>query len=327
MRGINRRKFLFTSGALLAGPLSVLAQQPGRIYRIGIPLIPPRASVSPEYAPFEQALRDLGYTLGKNLAIDYRSADGKPERIPEIVQEIVRNKPDVIVTGIDPVTLAAKAATKTIPIVMWLGFDVVGRSVVASLASPGGNVTGLTIDVGPETYTKRIEQLKEILPSLARVAYLVSPAYYNPAFEASETRVGSDLGVKVIHVTLTDDFERAFAAAAQERADALIISTSSTHYERRAELVALAAKYRLPASYTLRQFVDAGGLISYGPNIADLARRAAGYVDKILKGAKPADLPVERPIKFELFINLKTANALGLTIPPSLLLQADKVIE
>lgn len=327
MGQLRRRRFLLASGALLAAPSSLLAQQSGRIYRIGFPWALPLKSGAEFYAAFEKRLRELGYTPGKNIVIDRRSAEGKSERVPEIVRQIVRAKPDVIVAGRNVTIRAAKAATKTIPIVMVWGIDVVRSGLVASLARPGGNVTGLTFNVGPESYSKRIEQLKEILPSLARVGYLVSPVMFDRDMEADLKRVGSALGVEIIHLDLTDDFERSFATAAQNRVDALLIITSVEHFNRGAELVGLAAKYRLPASYSARQLVGAGGLMSYGANVLDLLRRAVGYVDKILKGAKPADLPVERPTKLELFINLKTAKALGLTIPQSLLLEADRVIE
>ena len=279
-------------------------------------------------AALRQGLSELGYIEGKTIAIEFRTAEGRSERIPELVAELVGLKVEVLLTGSSPGALAAKKATGTIPIVM-VATDPVGLGLVDSLARPGGNVTGLSY-FNEAILAKRLEMLRELLPELARVAVLRNPTVAAHATFWTETEVAArKLGVtlQALDVRGPDDFEAAFAAAGQGNAQALIAFDDGLTIAYRPRIVALAASSRLPAIYGLREFPDDGGLISYGPNFADLTRRSATYVDKILKGAKPSDLPVEQPTKIDLVINRKTANALGLTVPPTLLTVADEVIE
>lgn len=277
---------------------------------------------------FRNGLVELGYVEGRNISIEYRHAEGKLERLPDLAAELVRRKVDVIVAAGLPAARAAKQATMTIPIVM-TGGDPVRTGLVASLARPGGNVTGLA-DATVEVSTKRLELLKEIVPTLSRVAILWNAANPTNPFQVRDTQaVAPALGVTVhpVEVDGVDDFQRAFAAIARDRADGLLVPGHPMFYSHRKRLTDLAAKSRLPTMYSRRDYAEDGGLIAYGDNFADMYRRLAAYVDKILKGVKPADLPIEQSTKFELVINRKTAKALGLTIPPSLLLRADQVIE
>jgi putative ABC transport system substrate-binding protein len=267
---------------------------------------------------------------GENLVIERRWAEGRVERFPSLAAELVRLKVEVIVAGPTPPAVAAKNATGTIPIVMWGVGDPVGQGLVASLARPGGNVTGLSFSVGWETFGKGLELLKETVPKVRRVAVLSNPANASHALAIENVKVAArSLGVQLqlLEARGPEEFEGAFAAMAKERVAALLVPTDPVFFLHRARLAELAAKNRLPSVHSLREYVEAGGLMSYGPSLLDLLRRAATFVDKILKGAKPADLPVEQPTKFELVINLKTAKALGLTIPQSLLLRTDQVIE
>jgi len=328
---MDRRTFLAGTGAmLLAAPLAAGAQQPAKVPRIGYlsPLSPPADSIRIE--AFRQGLRDLGYVEGQNIAIEYRYAEGRFDRLPDLAAELVRLKVEVIVAASTPGILAAKNATSTIPIVMTLSADPVPTGLVSSLARPGGNITGLSLLSG-ELNQKRLELLKEVVPNLSRVAALWNPA--NPAsrFQLKETEAAARvLGVQLqpLEVRGPDpDFEGAFQAATRGRAGALITPDDLLIFIHRTRIVDFAAKKRLPAMHGFRELADAGGLMSYTANRPHLFRGAAMYVDKILKGAKPADLPVEQPTKFELVINLKTAKALGLTIPPSLLGRADEVIQ
>ena len=264
--------------------------------------------------------------------IEYRDAEGKLERLPALAAELVALKVDVIVAAGTPAALAAKQATRTLPIVFAAAADPVASGLVTSLARPGGNVTGLSI-LAPELVGKCLEQLKQAVPGVSRVAVLWQPGGLGERTEKDMLK-GAEVAARALGVRLQfveargpADFDRAFSDMTRARAGALTVLASAMFFSERRRLVDLAAKNRLPAVYPLREFVDAGGLMSYGPNLADLFRRAATYVDKILKGAKPGDLPVEQPTKFELVINLKTAKALGLTIPPSLLQRADQVIE
>ncbi len=328
----TRREFVGTlAGGLLAAPLAAEAQQAAKVPRIG--LMATNLAASPHLPEaFRQGLRDLGYVEGRNLVIEYRDAEGKLERLPALAVELVALKVDVILVGGTPQTLAAKRATRTIPIVFAAAADPVGSGLVASLARPGGNVTGLSVLI-PELVGKNLEQLKQAVPEVSRIAALWQPGGYPERTEKDVLKeaevAGRALGVRLQFVEARGpaDFDRAFSEMTRARADALTVLSSNMLLTERTRLVDLAAKNRLPAVYTSREFVDAGGLMSYGPNFADMFRRAASYVDKILKGAKPADLPVEQPTKFELVINLKTAKALGLTIPQSLLQRADQVIE
>jgi putative ABC transport system substrate-binding protein len=314
---------------LLALCLSAEAQQPKKVPRIGY-LSATSPSVNPtRIEAFRQGLRELGYVEGKNIIIDWRYADGKLDRLRELAAELVRLKVDVIVTGGPTTTPAVKEATTTIPIVMGYDNDPVGSGFVASLARPGGNITGLSA-LSPELSGKRLELLKEIIPRLSRVAVLGTSTQPGNAQALREVELAAGaFGVKLQYLDVRDlkDIETAFRAASKGRADAMLVLSSAVLNSHRIEVADLTVKNRLPAVYGQPQYVEDGGLLSYAPSFTDLFRRAATYVDKILKGAKPADLPVEQPTKFEFVINLKTAKALGLTIPQSLLLRADEIIQ
>ena len=315
---------------LLVAPLAGAAQQPAKVPRIGYlsPLSP--SSDSTRIEAFRQGLRDFGYVEGQNIAIEYRYAEGKFNRLPDLAAELVRFKVDVIVVASTPGILAAKNATSTIPIVMALSADPVPTGLVSSLARPGGNITGLSLLSG-ELSGKRLELLKEVVPNLSRVAVLWDPV--NPAtlLQLRETEAAAQvLGVQLQPLEVrgpNPDFERAFQDTAGGQAGALITLDDLLILIHRRKIVDFAAKKRLPAMYGFRELPDAGGLMSYTANRSHLFRRAATYVDKLLKGAKPADLPVEQPTRFEFVINMKTAKALGLTIPPSILIRADQVIQ
>jgi putative ABC transport system substrate-binding protein len=316
---------------VLAAPLAAEAQQAAKVARIGY--LSPNLAASPHtHEAFRQGLRDLGYVEGRNVVIEYRDAEGKPERLPALAAELVALKVDIIVAPNTVGALAAKQATRTLPIVFATAGDPVTSGLVTSLARPGGNVTGLSI-LAPELVGKCLEQLTQAVPAVSRVAVLWEPGAVGERMDrgmlnAAEV-AGRALGVRLQFVEARSpaDFDRAFSDMTRARAGALTVLGSTMFGTERRRLVALAAKNRLPAVYPWREFVDAGGLMAYGTHVADLYRRAATYVDKILKGAKPADLPVEQPTKFELVINLKTAKALGLTIPQSLLLRADELIQ
>ena len=322
---MNRRRFVALIGGALAAPV-LRAQQPGKIYRVGFLGVTSRPLAARLYGAFEQGLRDQGYTIGKDLVVEYRLADGKIERLPDLARELVAANVDVIVVGTNPNIVAAKAATQRIPIVFAVGTDVIGQGFVKSLARPGGNITGLTWDVGGGTISKSIELLKEIAPRISRLAVLYEHPYHNYYREPVEDAVAR-LRLNLIWIDSSDDFERGFAEAMREHANAAYALGGPRMFTRRAELVALAAKYRLPAMYVNTEFVDAGGLMAYAPDVSASFHDAARYVDKILKGAKPADLPVQQPTKIDFVINQRTANSLGLTIPQSILLRADRVIE
>jgi putative tryptophan/tyrosine transport system substrate-binding protein len=301
------------------------AQQPKKVPRIG--LLVSSSSVSPRRDAFLQGLRDLGYVEGKNITIEYRYTEGQLDRLPDLAAELVRLNVDVIVTGAISSVRAVKKATTTIPIVFSVG-DAVDSGLVSSLARPGGNATGLTF-LAPELDGKRLELLKEAFPKVTRVAFLWRvPSARADLFKEAEA-VAKTLGLRLqsVGVKGPDDFESAFKAAKSEGAEALIVISNPLSNTHRARIVDLAAQNQLPAIYPESEFVDAGGLMSYGVNFLDLWGRAATYVDKILKGTRPTDLPVEQPTKFELIINLKTAKQIGLTIPPSVLARADKVIK
>jgi ABC-type uncharacterized transport system substrate-binding protein len=322
----SRRVFLVTfAGGILAAPLAAEAQTAEKVHRIG--MLGSSAS-DPLVEAFKQGLRELGYVEGRNIMVEYRSAEGRTDRLPDLATDLVRLKVDVIVASSQG-AVAAKQATTTIPIVMPIITDPVRLGLVASLAKPGGNATGFATQ-NDELPGKWMELVKEALPNASRVAVLFHPTYDGGVqLKASEAAARS-LGVRLqaLKVERPDDFGTAFAAVQKNRAEALIISSSPLFYTHRARLVEFAAKHRIPAIYHQSEFVvGSGGLMSYGPDFHDLFRRSATYVDKILKGAKPADLPVQQPTKFELVINLKTAKALGLTIPQTLLLRADRVIE
>jgi len=329
---ITRRVFVgYLTGGLVATPLATEAQQAAKVPRIGY-LTGNLASTPHTLEAFRQGLRDLGYVEGRTVVIEYRDAEGKLERLPALAAELVALKVDVIVVTSTPAALAAKQATRTIPIVLAFVADPVGSGLVTSLARPGGNVTGLSM-FALELVGKRLELLTQAVPGVSRVAALWHPGDYGERTEQDMLKeadvAARALGVRlqVVEARGPEDFDRAFSDMTRARAGAVTVQSTNIFLSERRRLVDLAAKNRLPAMYLAREFVDAGGLMSYAANVADLFRRAATYVDKILKGTKPADLPVEQPTKFELVINLKTAKALGLTIPPSLLGRADEVIQ
>jgi len=313
---------------LLTITLPAYAQQPTQVPRIGFLNAASTSAILVRYEAFRQGLRELGYVEGKNIVIDYRYAEGKLDRLRELATELVRLKVDIIVSAGPQSTRAAKEATATIPIVMAFDFDPVGNGFVASLARPGGNITGLST-LAPEISGKQLELLKEIVPSLSRVAVLGNSTDPGNAQVVGETeRAAVALGVQHLYldVRAPADIETAFRAASKGRADAVLSLSSFLFISQRKQLVDLAVKSRLPAIYDRAEYVEDGGLMTYSVSQPDLFRRAATYVDKILKGAKPADLPVEQPKKFELIINLKAAKQIGLTIPPNVLVRADKVI-
>jgi putative tryptophan/tyrosine transport system substrate-binding protein len=305
------------------------AQQPTKVPRIGY-LAPTFPSSTPgRWEALRQGLRELGYVEGKNVVIEWRYAEGKLDRLPALAAELVSLKADIIVTSGGATTRAVKEATTTIPIVMAQDNDPVGNGFVASLARPGGNITGLST-LAPEIGGKRLELLKEIVPKLSRVAVFGTSTQPGSAQQLKEVeRAAGALGVKLQYLDVLDpkDIEIAFREAAKGRAGAVLTLTSSILLSQRAQLADLAVKNRLPAIYAQPEFVEDGGLMTYGVSITDLFRRAATYVDKILKGAKPGDLPVEQPKKFEFVVNLKAAKQIGLTIPPNVLVRADKVIK
>jgi len=325
----NLKSAIVTGAMLFALCSSAEAQQPAKVPRIGYLAGPSLSSMSARTEAFRQGLRELGYVEGKNIVMEYRYAEGKLDRLPALAAELVRLKLDVIVTGGPTPTRAAKAATSTIPIVMAQHTDPVGSGSVASLARPGGNITGLST-LSPEISGKRLEILKEIVPKLSRVAVFGTSTSASNAQDLREVELAAGaLGVKIqlLEIIGPKDIETAFRAAGKGRADAVLVLSSGVIADRQTEIAELAIKSRFPAIYYRLEFVEAGGLMSYGVSFTDLDRRAATYVDKILKGAKPADLPVEQPTKFELIINLKAAKQIGLTIPPNVLVRADRVIK
>ena len=326
---MNRKITVLTLCAmLLALCPSAEAQQPEKVPRIGYLGGVSLSANTARHEAFRQGLRELHYLEGKNIVIDWRSADGKLERLPALAAEMVRLKLDVIVTSGASATRAVKEATNTIPIVMTNDPDPVGDGIIASLARPGGNITGLST-LAPELNGKRLEVLREVVPKLSRVAILrVSTNLAGGQVRELELAAKA-FGVKLQYLDVLDskNIETTFRAVSKGRADGVLVLASGIISAQRAQIADLAVKNRLPVIYHEPRYVEAGGLMSYGVSLLDLDRRAATYVDKILKGAKPADLPVEQPTKFELIINLKTAQALGLTMPPSLLFQADEVIK
>ena len=321
---ITRRTFLcgLTLGTLSA-PLAAEAQPSTTIPRIGL------LADATSWEPLRLGLRDLGYVEGKSIALEERSSQGRSERFSDLASELVRLNVNIIVTWGTPATLAAKQATTTIPIVMASAGDPVSSGLVSSLAHPGGNVTGLTV-LGPGLAAKRLDLLKEAVPNMSRVAFLWNPA--NPDQKSSFNEVQA--GARALGVTLQsvearsrEELEQALAMLKQSRPSALLMTADGVHQRYIGRIVAFTSETRLPAMYQLKEAVDRGGLMSYGASLPNLGRLTASYVDKILKGAKPSDLPVEQPTKFELVINLKTAKTLGLTIPQSLLVRADEIIQ
>jgi ABC-type uncharacterized transport system substrate-binding protein len=324
---MRRREFItLLGGAAAAWPLAARAQQGGKKYTVGILSA---GTTSPLITPFSAALRELGWVEGENVVFEHRYAQNWLERLPELAADLVRLKVDVIVAIGTLAPQAAKQATTTIPIVMTAAGDPLGSGLVASLARPGGNVTGMSL-MAPDLGGKRLELLKEVLPRISRVAVLWNATNPYAALVFKETEVGGQtLGIEVqsLDVRAPDDFDGTFEAARRQHPEALITVEDPLTFSHRKRIADFTAEQQLPSLHGVREFVAAGGLMSYGASLADLFRRAAGYVDKILGGAKPADLPVQQPSKFELVINLKTAKALGLTVPPTLLVRADEVIE
>ena len=306
---------------------SAQAQQP-KVPQIGLLFTSSPSAQLARIEAFRQGLREIGYVEGKNIVIEWRSAEGKPDRLPALAAELVRLKVDVIVTAAPTVTRATKEATVTIPIVMAQDRDPVGNGFVANLARPGGNITGLS-NLAPEISGKQLELLKEIVPRLSRVAVLgtsTSPGTAQALKELELAAGAFKVQLQYLDVLSSKDIETAFRAASKGRAEAVLVLGGPVLNSQRTQVVDLAVKNRFPGIYIAIEFVEAGGLMSYGTSVTDLFRRAAVYVDKILKGAKPGNLPVERPMKFELIINLKTAKQIGLTIPPNILARADRVI-
>ncbi len=308
---MKRRDFIAATAALLVSPRPLRAEGPPR--RVGY--LDPVFRNLPLFKVWQDSLRDHGWIEGKNLIVDYRSAEGRAERLSALAAELVTLKPDLLVAPSPQVALALKSATATIPIVFVAVYDPVAIGLVQSLSRPGGNITGLATYAPGDWIAKRIEILRELVPGASKIAILVNPG--NRSF---------GVALPVVEATTADELDTAFASAVAQHADAMIVFGDNLTNQEAPRVTALAANHHLPAIYLFRQFAN-GGLISYGPDIADLFRRAGGYVDKILKGTKPSDLPVEQPTKFELVINMKTAKALGLTVPPSLLVRADEVIE
>jgi putative tryptophan/tyrosine transport system substrate-binding protein len=325
---IDRRSFMASiAGGLVIAHSAAEAQPAAKVYRIGILLGATAETVAPLVRALTEGLRDLGYVEGRNIVFERRYADGRVERLPDLAAELVRLRVDVIVTGSNVHVAAAQRATAAIPIVMVAAGDPVGAGFIASLARPGGNITGLSADASREIQAKNLALLKEIVPRLSRVGVVgqVQSPGGVAALEAAAQQL--NVALEVVNIRSPDDFESAFAAMVGKRVGAVIVGAGPLTYMRRQQIADLALKHRLPAITTLNEFAQAGLLMSYGPNLPDMYRRAATYVAKILRGAKPAELPVEQPTKFELVINLKTAKALGLTIPQSLLLRADEVIQ
>jgi putative tryptophan/tyrosine transport system substrate-binding protein len=323
---MKRREFVAATAALLVSPRRSWAQ--GTPRRLGY--LDPVIKNFPLFKVWLDGLRDHGWIEGKNLIIDYRSAEGRAERLSALAAELVALKPDLIVGPSPQVALALKSATATIPIVFVAVFDPVAIGLVQSLSRPGGNITGLATYAPGDWIAKRIEILRELVPGASNIALLVNPgnAMHRVvlANEVSSTARSLGVALPIVEATTADELDTAFALAVAQQADAMIVFADNLTNQEAPRVTALAANHHLPAIYLFRQFAN-DGLIVYGPDIADLFRRAGGYIDKILKGTKPADLPVEQPTKFELVINMKTAKGLGLTVPPSLLVRADEVIE
>ena len=325
---IGRRAFISGMvGAAVPRPRAAYAQTPAKARRVGLVMTTTPVAASHITAAFAEGLRELGHIEGKNLVLEYRWAESHPERFPELVADLVRQRVDVIVASSQAPALAAKQATQTIPIVMVNARDPVEVGLVASLARPGGNVTGLSQQLTPEIQAKQLQLLREMLPKGSQVVVLRSQSTTVRLREYETAGQALGLRVKVVEVRSRDDLGRAFAAMARDRVDALLVPGDTFFFTERQHVAELAREHRLPGIYSTREFTEAGGLMSYSARLTEQFRRAAFYVDKILRGASPATLPVESPSQYELVINLKTAKTLGLTIPQSLLLRADEVIQ
>ena len=342
---MKRRQFILASwmafGATATGALAQAVPVPKRVdhllpgregtratkvFRIGWPSAIEAKAAAAFIAAFEGGLREHGYTVGKDLVIDFRYSGPLPEDVTAATRSLVRDKADVIVTGTNPATRAARAAAQSVPIVFAIGIDVVGQGFAQSFAAPGGNLTGLTWNVGDLSFNKRLELLKVAAPKISRVAVLYDPGL-ETGFRGPLEQTAKALGLSLLWIRISEDFKRNFEEIARGRVEAIYSISGATQFARRTELIALANANRLPTIYGTSEFVEAGGLMSYGPNIPDLYRRAASYVDRILKGAKPTDLPIEQPMRLDLEINLKTARLIGLSVPRELLVRADRVIE
>lgn len=326
---MDRRVFVSAAaGAVLVRTFPANAQSPTKVPRIGVLYTGTSSTASQSSEAFRQGLREHGYKEGQNVVVEQRFGDARPERLTELAAELVRLKVAVIVTSTDEAIAAVKRQTQTIPIVMTASTDPVGTGFVSSLAHPGGNVTGFT-SISPELSAKRLELLREAVPGLSRVAIMWNPDIRGALLDYKATEEAARslrLQLQSVEVTRTDDIDRAFSALTTGRAEALIVTPSTLTLDNRVHIARVAQKNRLPSIYGGRAFAEAGGLMAYGSSLDERWRRAATYVDKILKGAKPGDLPVEQPAKFELVINMKTAKTLGLTLPPSLLRRADEAI-
>jgi len=330
MRRHTLGHFVTLALTVLVAALVAAAPKPAKVPRIGVllPGVSPTAPDGPQHAPLQQDLRELGWVAGQTLVIEYRWAEGHLERLPALAADLVRLPVDILVAGGNAAIAAAQQATRAIPIVMFDGNDPVGAQFIASLARPGGNITG-TVDAGPAMAGKLLEVLTEAVPQARRIAVLYNPTHPGIRAYGKESLVAEQaLGVTLqpVEVRQPSDIEPAFQSLLREPPDALYVVGNPVVALHRQAIVDFAARHRLPAIYTGRAFVDGGGLMSYGPSLRDMAHRTAVFVDKILKGAQPADLPVEQPTKFELVINLKTATALGLAMPPTLLVLADEVL-
>ncbi len=326
----RRRLVLALMAGALSAPLASFAQQPAKIARVGFLHAASAQGTEAQLQAFRDGLRELGYVEGKNLQLEVRWGEGKLERLPALAAELVQLKVDVIVAAASPSVVAAREATRTIPIVMPVSSDPVGDGLVASLAHPGGNITGLSL-MAPELGEKRIQLLKEMFPKVSHaMAVLWNPDYVGMRARFEQARVAAPavgLTVRSVEVRDTRELDAAFDVIIREHPEALLLLADPLTISQRSRIVEFAAEQRLPAIYETSNFVDVGGLISYGPSISDQYRRVATYVDKILRGAKPADLPIEQPTKFELVINMSAAKALGIKFPDSILLRADKVVE
>ncbi len=328
---MDRRTFVGALAcAVLTLPAAVEAQQAGKVPRIGF-LQQNSVETSPHLiAAFRQELGERGWVEGRNVVIDIRYADGKVDRFPTLVAELIRLKVDLIVTTSSATTWAAKGITQSVPVVMAASADALGEGLVSSLAHPEGNITGMTFAAGPEIAGKQMQLLKEMTPAVSHVVVLANPTNRSHAAYLGELKLAAQsLGahIQVLEAQSSDQLDRAFMAMTKDRAKVLLVLTDSMFVGQRQRVVNLAARSRIPALYSQKEFVVDGGLVSYGPNLSEMFRRAAIQVDKILRGAKPADLPVEQPTRFELVINLKTAKSLGITIPKDMLLRADEVIQ
>ena len=325
---MDRRRFVSTLACgLAATPSHAEAQSNAKMYRVGFLLGATGESVASLFHALQDRLRELGYIEGRNVVFVQRYADGRMERLPDLAAELVRLRVDVIVTGTNLHVAAVRHATETIPIVTVFAADPVGAGFVASLARPGGNVTGLTADASPDLWGKYLSLLKEVVPRLSRVGVLGQVASQVGFAELEAVSQNLGVALEVADLRRPEDIDRAFATMISQRVEALLVVVGPLTYLLREEIADAALKHQLPAMTNARQYTQAGLLMSYGPNLEDLYRRAATYVDKILQGASPADLPVEQPTKFELVLNLKTAKALGLTFPQALLATADEVIQ